>query len=96
MPSCHRRFLEHIDSIANIREYAMNSASSDEVTASYNLAVTRLSAFRDIHIQIVTRYIINPSNRSSTRGLSGTGGTELVPFLKQIRNETRDSALDRI
>ena len=94
MPGCHRRFLERVESVANIREYAMNSASGVEVAAAYNLAVARLSAFRDIHIKIVTRYIIGPSNKGSTKGLSGTGGTQLVPFLKQSRNETRDSALN--
>jgi indoleamine 2,3-dioxygenase len=81
------------------------------VTAAYNLAVARLAAFRDIHIQIVTRYIILPSRkapatqsgglnlavastmRKSGEGLSGTGGTELMPFLKQSRDETRGATL---
>lgn len=111
MPGSHRSFLQHIESVANIRDYINTSACTDELTAAYNLAVSRLAAFRDIHIQIVTRYIILPSrkappteasglnlavastNKKSADGLSGTGGTELIPFLKQSRDETNGAAL---
>jgi len=113
MPGGHRRFLQKIESVANIREYAQTSASGDEITAAYNLAVARVGVLRDIHIRIVTRYIIGPSrkpsqaanngvgvnlaiastNRKSVEGLPGTGGTELMPFLKQSRDETKETAL---
>lgn len=33
------------------------------------------------------------SNIKSPKGLSGTGGTELMPFLKQSRNETKETTL---
>ena len=111
MPENHRRFLQRIESVANIRDYVKTSACTDHVTAAYNLAVQRLTAFRDVHIQIVTRYIIIPSRKmplkqssglniavastmkKSSDGLSGTGGTELLPFLKQSRDETKETAL---
>jgi indoleamine 2,3-dioxygenase len=111
MPAGHRRFLEHIESVANIREYVQKSASGEEVTAAYNLAVARLGGLRDIHLRIVARYIISPSRKPSStanaglnlavastkqkslEGLPGTGGTELMPFLKQVRDETTETAL---
>lgn len=111
MPPGHRRFLEHIESVANIRDYIQRFPKDDEITAIYNLAVSKLAAFRDIHIQIAARYIIGPSrkplpalrecinlatassNRSSMAGLSGTGGTDLMPFLKQSRDETKNTVL---
>ena len=111
MPRGHRIFIEKIESIANIRDYVQQFSIDDEVRAMYNLAVVKLASFRDIHIQIVARYIIGPSrkplqslsdgmnlavassNRSSAVGLSGTGGTELMPFLKQSRDETRGTVL---
>ncbi|KAE8444203.1 hypothetical protein EG329_000800 [Mollisiaceae sp. DMI_Dod_QoI] len=110
MPGKHRDFLKHIESIANIRSYA-ESTSDSEVTEAYNVAVEELKKFRDIHIGIVTRYIIIPSkqhsstgnsglnlavasaNPASTRELHGTGGTQLLPFLKQSRDETRDTRI---
>lgn len=109
MPSPHRKFLKHVECISNIREYA-DTTTDTEVTNAYNCAVKELSRFRDIHIQIVTRYIINPSRKQgpmknagmnlavastncTTKGLHGTGGTELLPFLKQSRDETKQTAL---
>lgn len=98
-----------MESISNIREYADNCAHA-EVGGAYNAAIEELAKFRDIHIQIVTRYIITPSRQqvppstsgmniaiastnSDTKGLHGTGGTQLIPFLKQSRDETRRTAL---
>jgi indoleamine 2,3-dioxygenase len=111
MPGGHRLFLEYMESIANIRDYVQRFSADDGITTAYNLAVSRLTSFRDIHIQIVARYIISPSrkplqdlihginiatastNKASKTGLSGTGGTELMPFLKQSRNETKGALL---
>lgn len=113
MPGGHRRFLQNIESITNIREYVQTPASGEDITAAYNLAVAQLRNLRDIHIRIVTRYIIGPSRKPSQAGnngvgvnlaiastnrklakvLSGTGGTELMPFLKQSRDETTETAL---
>ena len=111
MPRGHRLFIEQIESDANIREYIQQFSTEQDITTAYNIAVSRLAAFRDIHIQIVARYIIGPSrkplqslndsmniatvlsNRSSMTGLSGTGGTNLMPFLKQSRDETREAVL---
>lgn len=111
MPGPHRKFLQHMESIANIREYVSTSASGPEVMEAYNSAVASLANFRTIHIQIVTRYIILPSRKNaanpsgglnlavaSTKGTSekqlhGTGGTELIPFLRQGRDETQDTVV---
>ena len=110
MPRGHRQFLEHIESVANIREYVQTSVSGEDVLAAYNLAVSRLGGLRDIHLRIVARYIIAPSRRpsiitpvglnlavvstkESLKKLSGTGGTELMPFLKQVRDETKATTL---
>ncbi|RDW60083.1 putative indoleamine 2,3-dioxygenase family protein [Coleophoma crateriformis] len=117
MPGGHNKFLAHMESIVNIRPYVLNHPAP-EVTEAYNHAVNELSAFRDVHIQIVTRYVLNParqkrqpeemttsagaglnlavasSNSDGKKGLQGTGGTELLPFLKQGRDETRATALE--
>ncbi|RYP02464.1 hypothetical protein DL764_005791 [Monosporascus ibericus] len=124
MPEPHRRFLQHMSRMDNLRDFALQSVVSDEqrrVRQSFQAATTALAEFRSKHMQMVTRYIIVPSRRqgetegvnlaaASTRaslekgagaGLTGTGGTPLIPFLRQTRDETlqagmgpRDSLID--
>lgn len=75
--------------------------------SAYTAATDALTEFRNKHIQIVTRYIILPSKQPWTGNkrnlasssaqkmesteLTGTGGTMLVPFLKQVRDDTTDA-----
>ncbi|OKL58866.1 hypothetical protein UA08_05943 [Talaromyces atroroseus] len=136
MPGPHRRFLEHVASITNIRPYALSLPASSAVRQAYNAVVMKLGGFRDKHIQIVSRYVIAPASRPPPQrqnGLStgsctqrvnlasatsrmkaeaggslsfeeketkreenkvfyGTGGTDLIPFLKATRDGTKAAA----
>ncbi|KAI9715364.1 MAG: hypothetical protein M1812_006009 [Candelaria pacifica] len=127
MPGPHRRFLEHVSRIANIREYVESNRADRALVIAYDASLAMLRALRDKHIQMVSRYIIVKSreSRSHTRSLSpraapqpiniasasmkkrsegdprserrnlrGTGGTALIPFLKQARDETGEPAID--
>lgn len=133
MPGPHRRFLEHLTTVANIRDYATNHRENKKLSSAYDGALDALTNFRSTHVQIVTRYIIHPStaekrrvaaaaalpgprtsaklpktaalvetetprqglarDEASKKGLRGTGGTKLIPFLKQARDETMEPAL---
>ncbi|KAK7208611.1 Indoleamine 2,3-dioxygenase [Myxozyma melibiosi] len=128
MPGPHRRFLEHLELCANIKDYVhAHKQSNSALTLAYDACLAVLRAFRDKHIQIVSRYIIvqaksQPSasakqlqlkqqqlqhqhqhqqqhQQTNKSGLAnviltekkaarGTGGTALLPFLKQARDET--------
>lgn len=120
MPGPHRRFLEHMESISNIREYVTSNRNNRALTVAYDACLAMLRSLRDKHIQLVSRYIIIKSreSRSHSRSLSpkqastqrvniantvarngskklrGTGGTALIPFLKQARDETGEPAID--
>lgn len=108
MPGPHQRFLDHLAQVSNIRQYVIDS-EDPELTLAYDACLAMLKAFRDKHIQIVTRYIILQaklykkagSSNTLRSGISktaekteqkGTGGTSLIPFLKQCRDETGDPA----
>ena len=111
MPGPHRRFLDHVESTATLQS-CVEKSDDDELLKAYNAAVEELGIFRDIHIQIVTRYIITPSRKNASTGnqglnlavassrlketgaLHGTGGTELLPFLRQSRDETKSTSLN--
>jgi len=116
MPGPHRRFLEMLTRLSNIRAYAMKQRPGSAVRDAYNTAAMTLGSFRDIHIQLVSRYIIMASKtkplddhakktnlatatakhtRSTEKhkvSLTGTGGTDLIPFLRRTRDTTKAAA----
>ena len=138
MPGSHRRFLEHVDAVANIREYVESHRQNTALSCAYDGCLAMLRALRDKHIQMVSRYIIvksrearsmSPStaagaqqrgnagipainlpitprndttrgtknlssSSSSSKKLRGTGGTALIPFLKQARDETEEPTVN--
>ena len=129
MPGPHRRFLEHVTSVANIRQYVESRRWDGSLANAYDTCLAMLRALRDKHIQMVSRYIIIKSresrgNESHTtipqptkpniatattdivskhegdvptadkKKLRGTGGTALIPFLKQARDETGEPAIE--
>ncbi|CAI4043937.1 hypothetical protein SKDZ_10G2770 [Saccharomyces kudriavzevii ZP591] len=115
MPRQHRDFLYHLASVCDIREYVFLHISNQPLQEAYGHCISMLQKFRDNHIQIVTKYIILPSNskqlapkkkevlnpiepntrtcacsgpKTASSKTIGTGGTRLMPFLKQCRDET--------
>lgn len=125
MPGPHARFLHAVESASNLRLFVTEHAYNRRLVTAYDACLAMLHAFRDKHIQMVSRYIIiksrqarRPSSagqqsqqkinlasatdatssldrtRSKTGGPKGTGGTSLIPFLKQARDETGDPAVD--
>ncbi len=116
MPARHAKFLNDCENVANIRSYVESNTNDENLCLAYDACLAMLSSFRDKHIAIVTRYIINPSREvrarshspEATRGRNniavasrkgdgksqkGTGGTALIPFLKQARDETGAPAI---
>lgn len=118
MPGPHRRFLEQLTSVANIRPFVEAYRSNHELCNAYDSCLAMLRGFRDKHIQVVSRYIIiqakhakktntetDPndtttaqklnlaSDEATKKGLTGTGGTALISFLKQARDETGEPAI---
>lgn len=118
MPGQHAQFLNDVSCVANIREYVEEHPNDHQLCLAYDACLAMLSAFRDKHIAIVTRYIITPSKQVRARSRSrspevtrqrmnlaiasrknqqsqkGTGGTALIPFLKQARDETGEPAVE--
>ncbi|TFK36759.1 Indoleamine 2,3-dioxygenase [Crucibulum laeve] len=103
MPRNHRLFLDHLASNPRpLRTFVMETGNADLLEA-YNLAVLALKEFRDAHMVIATLYILGPARRaakaaneydhSSQDPLKGTGGTNLVKFLKDTRNRTKETLL---
>ncbi|KAF8929433.1 Indoleamine 2,3-dioxygenase, partial [Dissophora ornata] len=177
MPGPHRNFLTHLTEVANLRQFVTRHAASGELGSRpeeveklilvYDECVHQIKVFRDVHIQMVTLYIVMQANRgpsishggfatqphaqapkpdananavpngtvendttkpavvvtngettTTKKGASilypqkiifgaphglakkqeegivrGTGGTDLIPFLRQSRDETNESKI---
>ncbi|ORX71194.1 Indoleamine 2,3-dioxygenase [Linderina pennispora] len=82
MPAGHRRFLEDLAAICMIREFWLlrtrMAIGRIALRQEYNQCVELMRGFRDKHIMIVSRYA----------SAKGTGGTNAIQFLRQIRTET--------
>ncbi len=89
MPRKHRQFLEALSRQPSVHDYVAESGD-DEVIACYNKAIDAFVDFRSSHIIVVTRYIVSQKKYSINSSLEdkGTGGTEFMPFLKKLRDET--------
>lgn len=74
--------------------------------ATYNAAVMAIKELRDAHMIIVALYIIGPSryreldeenlrhdSEKERTPLRGTGGTDLVRFLKEVRDRTKEAVI---
>lgn len=78
MPGGHRRFLEDVSKVANIRQYVTSHPLNVALQEAYNACLEKLVAYRNKHVQIVSRYIVVPS-RAGTQSAShqtepGTAG----------------------
>ena len=99
MPARHADFLRDVEVVANVRRYVEDNAGDEGLCLAYNACLAKLAALRDKHIVIVARYVINPSrkvqslNKEDIDRRRGTGGTALVPFLQQVRDETKGQVI---
>jgi len=109
MPRHHRAFLRHLRSSppqSTLRALVASPVATEAVKTAYNESVLALKRFRDTHIRIATLYIVSqarkaqqpaetapPSTGSEGEKVMGTGGTDLVPFLKGIRDNTKLSLI---
>ena len=89
MPRGHREFLNKLESMPSVRDFCRESGDA-EVIAAYNSVVQELVEFRNNHIKLVTRYVVMQVPHSVNPALDekGTGGTDLIQFLKRVREDT--------
>ncbi|KAK4507239.1 hypothetical protein PRZ48_000974 [Zasmidium cellare] len=122
MPGPHARFLEQVHQVANIRSFVEEHFYDRALGLAFDSCLAMLSALRDKHMQIVSRYIIvksrqakakegeskhdeqskkanlayrpKPTTEGEKKEPTGTGGTSLIQFLRQARDETGEPAVD--
>ncbi|KAG0237991.1 hypothetical protein BGX31_003383 [Mortierella sp. GBA43] len=73
MPGPHRNFLTHLTEVANIRPYVTEKSAAtakidrpaevEKLISVYDECIHQIKVFRDVHIQMVTLYIVMQANR---------------------------------
>lgn len=109
MPPGHRRFIEVLSKEPSIKNY-VTATQDTELKESYKSVVDALLEFRNFHFDIVKIFILKPSEIASAEKdekeagaalpnkvgeITGTGGTKLEVFLKEII-ETTEKAKEYI
>ena len=88
-------------SVSTSPEQTQMSAGWVELREAYDSCIEGLKNFRTGHISLVAEYIMAQQRKEGTvkggiegtAGGKGTGGTDLMKFLKPIRDDCRDSLL---
>lgn len=101
-------YIESVACIRNfVVDVTTNSAGDEKpwlqaLKVSYDECIAKLSNFRTTHIALVAEYILSQQsgkhkssdNLESSAGGKGTGGTDLMSFLKPIRDNCRQAVLE--
>lgn len=97
----HRNFLHHLSVNPRPLRTLVSTTGDSALLEAYNATVRCLKEFRDAHLIIVTLYILLPAKRARAAAqqeqekapIQGTGGTDLVNFLKGVRDRTSDARI---
>ena len=94
MPRSHRQFLLALSLQPSLREYVQHHKTNEVLVTAYNNCIKELGHFRSQHIILVSRYIVGPANKQNkerkegTLATRGTGGSDFMVFLKNVRDNT--------
>ncbi|MDJ0735340.1 MAG: indoleamine 2,3-dioxygenase [Nostocaceae cyanobacterium] len=85
MPPGHRKFIQALETESSIREFVLSHKQNYPfLCEQYNNCIQALENFRKKHMQIAVRYIA----RHAPENARGTGGTDFIHFLQQVKQET--------
>jgi indoleamine 2,3-dioxygenase len=76
MPGPHARFLAEVGKVANLRAFVEEHSYDSALTVAFDASLAMLSALRDKHIQIVSRYIIIQSAAAKKRAEADGSGKD--------------------
>ncbi|KAI9768112.1 MAG: hypothetical protein M1839_004193 [Geoglossum umbratile] len=95
IPGSHRRFLQHVSTVANIQGYVESRRQEGALCAGFDACVAMLHAFRNKHIQVASRYVVQLHEvHSSPRAMlsdSSPPPTSVAAITDAIRGARHDS-----
>jgi len=91
MPHKHAEFLDYVEKTSAIKDHVSKSSALETV---YKVAIERLIKFRNEHLKLVALYVMKQAKKTNASAV-GTGGTNPMVFLKNVRNQN-DIILDDV
>ncbi|KAK4474598.1 hypothetical protein MN116_000721 [Schistosoma mekongi] len=92
----HRQFLDDLAMYSRIRSIAVESKSTN-LKSNYNQCLQSLWNFRNSHISLVNKFIIEPSKKTEAKikqlEITGTSGQCLNVFLQRVRDASSSAIL---
>ena len=85
MPPAHGDFVRHLQEHVSLEKFIERHPS---LASGQGRCVEALHRFRTEHLKIVAEYIVAQS-RLAGPGQTGTGGTDPMEFLRQVRSQTK-------
>lgn len=87
MPEGHRNFVAAIEDGPEVRAF-IEQEDDEELEDLYNSTLENIYAFREIHLNYAVEYILEKVGDEI-----GTGGTDFIQFLGDLKQETGKSAV---
>ncbi|XP_055972632.1 indoleamine 2,3-dioxygenase 1 [Sorex fumeus] len=97
MPPAHQNFLQSLETGPSVRKFVL-STDNASLQNTYNKCVKAMVSLRNYHLNVVAKYIVGParlqskvqktSEESSDPRNKGTGGTDIMIFLKTVKSRT--------
>lgn len=104
MPPAHQNFLCSLETGPSVREFVL-SEDNESLRSIYDKCVKAMVSLRNYHLSIVGKYIVGPASRksgadpaceeNSEASNKGTGGTDVLVFLKTVKNKTESYRLKK-
>ncbi|XP_048259227.1 myoglobin [Haliotis rufescens] len=90
MPPSHKQMLADLTNMPRKVPQVVAETKDANLTKAFNGCVAAFVQYRSYHIQVVTKYIVTASKSDSPKSLAykDTGKSDLIPFLKEVRDDT--------
>lgn len=85
MPPAHKAFLEWLEEGMQVKKLVVGKTTAETLFEELSQTLLR---FRNTHLKIVAMYIAKPAREAGLSG-KGTGGTDALTFLKEVRNDMK-------